>query len=69
MKRFEKPREEILVQSGYLFSYSKLKDGSYTGCEQGIYIRRIYFNKADRVIAIESSKEPQHEIYSGIMGK
>lgn len=66
--RFGTPKEEILVQPCYFFSYSRLKEGPYTGCDQGIFIRRVYFNKQDKVIAIESSKGPQHDIYSGIIG-
>ena len=66
--RFGTPKEEILVQPCYFFSYSKLKEGPYYGTEQGIYIRRIYFNKQDRVIGIESSKGPQYDIYNEILG-
>lgn len=66
---FGSPKEEIKIEPCYFLSYSKLKDGPYTGHNQDIFIRRVYFDMNDQVIHVESGQGPMHEIYFGIVGK
>lgn len=66
VKDFGQPREELLIKPCYFYSYTKIKEGPYTGHDQGIFIRRVYFDGNNRVIAVEKGDGPKHNIYSGI---
>jgi len=63
LRIFGLPKDEILVEPCYVYSYTKLRDNCYIDINWGIYLRRIYFDGKDRVKKIVSKKAPANEKY------
>lgn len=66
---FGKPKETLLIPKSFVWSYTTIIDGPYTGDFRGIYTRRVYFNTSNKVIAVELGRGSTTDIYSGIYKK
>jgi len=62
-----RPKESLRIPKHVVYSYSKIKEGPYTGDDHGIYIRRIYFNASDQVVTVDMSEGSETDYYSGII--
>lgn len=66
LDKFGEPKQTLTIPKCYVWSYSKIVDGPHTGCDRGIYTRRVFFDESQKVFVIEKGKGASFDIYKAL---